>query len=109
VASGIDYSHPLHQASLYIEELKYGEGERVVEGVTRDEIVAQMDGLLRDAGVTGVDAATLIDDCDYYGHSFAKTLRVPPILGKSLFVDGLMHGIAVAGGLAASQPPGGTS
>jgi hypothetical protein len=98
----VDYSHPLHAASLYIEELKYGPGDRVLEAATLAQIVAQVEGLLRDAGVTHIDAATLIDDLDHYAASFASTMRVPPLIGKSIFLDGIMHGIAAAAGLKGS-------
>ncbi|MFL5954816.1 MAG: hypothetical protein ACJ76I_11990 [Gaiellaceae bacterium] len=102
--SSIDYTHPLHAASLYVEELKYGPGARVVEGATRTQIVAQFDGLLRDAGVEGVDAGELVDDTDYYARSSARAFQVHPLLAKSVFVDGLMHGIALAGGLKGRAP-----
>jgi hypothetical protein len=101
---GLDYTHPLHAASLYIDDLKYGPGDRKVEGATREQMIAQLVGLLRDAGVENVDAAELIDDCSFYGASLAVHFRLHPTLAKSAFVDELVHGIAVAGGLKGTLP-----
>ncbi len=99
----LDYSHPLHAASLYVEELKYGPGPRVVEGVTKALIVGQREALLREAGVNA-DARLLVEDTNHYATSFERSLGVRAILARSIFMDGLMHGVALAAGLRAEEP-----
>lgn len=90
---------PLDWSSFYIESLKYGPGSGAVEGVTRDQITAQLETLLRDADVSSMTGAELIDACDFYAESLARALGLPVIMVKTLWLDGLMHGIAFAAGV----------
>jgi hypothetical protein len=90
---------PLDRASWYIESLKYGAGPGVLEATEWDAVVGQMETLLRDAGAQSMTGAELLEATEYYSRSFAGTLGVPILLTRSLFVDGLMHGIALAGGV----------
>jgi hypothetical protein len=91
--------NPLDRASFYIEELKYGPAAGDVERVTVDEFAGQLEVLLRDAGVTSMTGAQLADAAQYYGRSLARSFATNPVLAGSCFIDGLMHGIALAGGL----------
>ena len=91
--------NPFDLASFYVEELKYGPGPGQVEGASREQIVGQCEVLLRDAGVTSMTGAELIDALDFYGESLARSFGVPRVLTLSCFVDGVMHGIALAAGL----------
>ena len=90
---------PLDRASFYVEELKYGPGAGRLEGVDAEQIVAQLEVLLRDAGVSSMTGEQLLDAMVYYGVSLASSFTTHPTITLSLFLDGLMHGIALAGGL----------
>lgn len=100
----LDYSHALHAASLYVEDLKYGETPRRLAAITPEAIAAQFDLLLRDAGIAGLDPAEIVSDSYVYGRSFEASLLVPRQLAHSIFVDGLLHGIALAARLRGSEP-----
>lgn len=100
----LNYSHALHAASLYVEELKYAEGPRRLALQDPDAVAAQFDLLLRDAGIKGLDPAEIVGDSYVYGRSFEASIHVPRQLAHSIFVDGLMHGVALAAGLRGSVP-----
>lgn len=100
----LDYSHALHSASLYVEELKYAEGPRRLEAVAPKAIAAQFDLLLRDAGIEGLDPAEIVADSYIYGRSFEASLLVPRQFAHSIFVDGLLHGLALGARLRGSEP-----
>lgn len=90
----------LDWASFYVEELKYGSGPGTLERAMPGEIAEQLDRLLRDAHVPdAMPGAELERAMLYYGASLANTFRMPRVLALSIFCDGLMHGIALAGGL----------
>ena len=48
--------------------------------------------------MTGEELATAML---YYGANIARTFGIPRTIAVSMFCDGLMHGIALAGGLTA--------
>lgn len=95
--------NPLDMASFYIEELKYGPAP--VTKVTTDDVQVQLEGLLRDAGVTTMTGAELMDALEFYARSTAVSFRLPLVLTRSLFLDGVMHGIAFARGVSAEPRP----
>lgn len=101
--SSIDPTNPLHGASFYIEELKFGQGPLTVTGATTAELVAQYEGLLRDAGIE-LDSKLLVETLDFYGRSFERSFHVHAVLAKSIFSDGIMHGLALAAGLKGQSP-----
>ncbi|MGD0386387.1 MAG: hypothetical protein ABSB73_09655 [Solirubrobacteraceae bacterium] len=90
---------PLDQASFYIESLKYGPAEGKLEPVSGSQVVDQLEALLRDAGVTSMTGAELIDAMEYYARSSGRSFGASLLLMRSVFLDGLMHGIALAAGL----------
>ncbi len=90
---------PLDRASLYVESLKYGGGAGKVRAAGWDETVGQMETLLRDAGVRSMTGAELLEALEFYERSLVRGLCAPLLLVRSCFLDGLMHGIALAGGL----------
>ncbi|HWF25212.1 MAG TPA: hypothetical protein VG275_07185 [Solirubrobacteraceae bacterium] len=90
---------PLDRASFYVESLRYGAGPGKIEGVDFDQMVSQMEALLRDARVTNMSGSELIVASEYYVRSLARSFRCPPVLARSVWHDGLTHGIALAGGL----------
>jgi hypothetical protein len=90
---------PLDEASFYIEELKYGARAGQVEPASRGEMTAALEVLLRDAGVATMTGAALGDASLYYGDSDARSFGLPRLIGRSIFLDGLMHGIEFAAGL----------
>lgn len=100
----LDASNPLHRASFWLEELKYGPGERRVEAVTFEEIEDQFRGLLADLNLTDVSAEQVVDAARYYGGSFALIFRIPEAVALSIFVDGLLHALALAAGKTAEPP-----
>ncbi len=89
---------PLDRASLYVESLKYGDGAGNLRAVGWDETVGEMETLLRDAGVS-MTGTELLEASEFYERSLAQSLCAPLLLVRSCFLDGLMHGIALAGGL----------
>jgi hypothetical protein len=97
--------NPLDMASFYIEELKYGPSPEKVVSVSTDDVQVQLEGLLRDADVATMTGEELIRALEYYARSLSITFRVPLILSRSLLLDGMMHGIALAGGLSAEPRP----
>lgn len=94
----IDRSNPLHQASFYVEALKYGPGSRRLERVGEDEFCVQLERIIADTR-TDATPEQLIEAFGYYGDSFAEQLNLSPLVAKSIFVDGVLHGMALAGGL----------
>jgi F0F1-type ATP synthase membrane subunit c/vacuolar-type H+-ATPase subunit K len=91
--------NPLDRASFYVENLKCGAGPGRLERASKDELVAELEVLLRDAGVTQMTGQQLAGAIDYYGESLAANFGAPRLICLSAFVDGLMHGIALAAGL----------
>lgn len=98
--------NPLDRASFYVEELKYGVGPRRVERAESDEIAAEFDTLLHDAGVTSMTGEELASAMTYYGRSLANTFLTPRMIALTMFCDGLMHGIALTAGLTAEPRDG---
>lgn len=88
---------PLDRASFYIEALKFGPGPGAVELLTNEDIAGQLETLLRDAGVTSMSGEELWHASTYYGQSFASTLSCRIGIPLSIWVDGMMHGLALAG------------
>lgn len=91
--------NPLDRASFYVEELKYGPGPGKLEVAEWEEMVAQLETLLRDAGVSSMSGEELLEAIFYYGNSVAGSFGMSFQLGLSVFLDGLMHGIALGAGL----------
>lgn len=87
----------LDLASFYVEGLKYGPGPGQLESVSDEQIVNQLEVLLRDAGVTSMTGRQLAEAYEFYARSLALTLRVPLMVTRTVFLDGLVHGIALAG------------
>lgn len=93
----------LDRASFYVEELKYGPGPRALEPLVEEELAAQLDVLLAGSGVTSITGRELAEACDFYAQSWGRIFEMKTVVAKSLFVDGLMHGIALAGGLESTR------
>lgn len=94
---------PLDWASFYVEELKYGPGPGNLEVAAPNEVVAELEALLRDAGITSMTGEELAKAMTFYGVSLSKSLRIHRMIASSLFLDGLMHGIAFGAGLKGSH------
>jgi hypothetical protein len=90
---------PLDLASFYVEALKYGPGPGKVEAASLGQVVAQMEVLLRDANVTSMTGEQVLGAMEFYARSLTRSLGIPLAFTRSLFLDGLMHGIALAAGL----------
>ena len=90
---------PLDLASFYVESLKYGAGPGKLQAASVDEFTNELEILLRDAGVTTMTGEELRDALEYYVHTLSLTLGLHAVLVRSILADGLMHGIALAGGL----------
>ena len=97
--------NPLDMASFYVEELKYGPAPEKMVAVSTDDVQVQLEGLLRDAAVATMTGEELVEALEYYARSMALSFRLPLVLTRSLFLDGVMHGIALAGGLSAEPRP----
>lgn len=93
----------LDRASFWVEELKYGPGEKTVEQITMDEYAAQMEVLLRAANVTSTTGEELLEASKFYAVSQAKSFGVNVILTYSIWLDGLMHGVALTAGLEGTR------
>jgi hypothetical protein len=94
-----DPSNPFHQASFYVEAIKYGRAPGRLVGATKDEITGDVEALLRDAGVDSMTGRDIVESCDFYAESYAQQFGIRQILAKTMFLDGVMHGIAFAAGL----------
>lgn len=97
--------NPLDMASFYIEELKYGPGPQQLVGVSTKDVQVQLEGLLRDARVATMTGEELMEALEYYARNMALQFRLPLVLVRSVFLDGAMHGIALAGQLSAEPRP----
>jgi hypothetical protein len=100
-----DPSNPFHQASFYVEWVKYGRAPGKLVGATFEEIEADVARLLEDAEVTSMTAAELVETCDYYAESYALLFGIRRLVTKTMFLDGVMHGIAFAAGLKGEPRP----
>lgn len=97
---------PLDLASFYLHATKKS-AMQVAPGIaaTVDEQTwALLETILRDAGVSCMTGRELAEACEYYVASSALILQAPEILVRALWVDGLIHGIALSGGLTAEPP-----
>jgi hypothetical protein len=92
-------TNPLDCASFYIEELKYGDDAGILTPIDKQEAVAFLEALLRDAKVSSITGAELDSALDLYAGDFARMFGLSLIVAKTIFVDGLAHGIALAAGL----------
>jgi hypothetical protein len=111
----VDVDNPFHQASFYIEDMKYGVGPKKVEPVTTVDFRSQLDGLLRDAGISSLSSEDLLAAIGHYSDSWTSTLVfegmvLPSDVEKlrfivhSVYSEGVMHGIAFAKELKGSNP-----
>lgn len=98
-------SDALTQASYYVEALKYSVGEGAVERVGHEHLVGQFEVLLRDVGVDACTGAELVEGMQHYAKTWTRVTRIPQGLTYSMFSDGVLHGIALAGGLSGQDPP----
>lgn len=89
--------NPLDLASFYIESLKYGPDSGRLEEFGPEELEASLDVLLRDAGVTSMTGKQLAKALLYYGVGIGRTLHIDRQRAVSIWTDGLMHGLALAG------------
>lgn len=108
--TSFDPNHPLHRASFYIEDLKWGrdrwdgpDADPAITAIGQDAIVAQIEMLLRDVDLD-LDAEGLRAATDHYAESFAKQFGVSELVARSIFVDGLLHGIALKAGMEGDIP-----
>lgn len=99
-----DYSNPIHLAGLYVEELKYQGDDKAVVGMTWDGVRPQIEQLIREGGIEGLTVDQVIEAVKFYGDLFAIVLNLSPFVTLSIFLDGLMHGMAVAAGLKGNAP-----
>lgn len=98
---------PLHLASYYVEELKYGAGEGQLVKVTIGDLASQVRRLLDDAAanLTNAEHLTVMDekqvliDAVFYGRSNAEQMNVEESAAVSIFIDGVLHGGALVAGL----------
>jgi hypothetical protein len=90
---------PLDWASFYVEDLKF-EGERgQIQGSTGREEAALYEMVLRAAEVTSMSGEELREALGYYAASHARAFGLSTIVARTVFCDGLLHGVALAGGL----------
>lgn len=95
-----DPTNPFHLASFYVEDLKYGDRQGEIVRTSAAEFDHMITRLLYDAGLEGlIEPERLRGALSYYGDSFAISFNTTPELALSVFVDGVLHGIALAGGL----------
>lgn len=102
-----DPTNALHQASFAVEELKYGPGEGKLEFMPAKEIDTQLATLLEAAGVTDITPEELRGAMEYYGVNFTNMLGGSKLVNYSVFIDGVMHGLALAAGLKGKPRLGG--
>lgn len=100
---GVDPNNCFFKAGFYIEAMKYGPGPNAVEKTSREQITSQIECLLRDANLD-LDAREIVDAQMFYAESLSIILGVPPMIALTIFLDGTMHGLAVAGKLEAPNP-----
>lgn len=94
----VDLANPLHQASFYVEELKYGERPGTVDVAGQAEFVKMLRQIIFDSGAN-ITEEQMLDALGHYGDSLAVTLNLSPLIARSIFVDGVLHGMALAAGL----------
>jgi hypothetical protein len=99
-----EHPNALDWASFYVEDLKYGPEAAKVTTVDPPQIAAQLEVLLRDAGIGSMTGTELESAVVYYAQSWADAVQLNRTMTLSVFIDGLMHGIAIAGGLRGTHP-----
>lgn len=98
-----DITNPFHQSSFYVEELKYPAGEPGTPKITEDAR-GQIEALFRDAGIDSMSSEEFLATMVFYGDTWMQLVGIDPLVAKSIFADGVMHGIAFAAGLKADPP-----
>lgn len=99
----VDPSNPFHQASFYLEDLKWGEGPRTARPPEMQNFREEAIVLLREAGVT-MDPDEFVEAVWYYSANWARTTGGPAEIIHSIFLEGVMLGIAFHAGLKGSNP-----
>lgn len=103
---------PLDEASFYLERMKFGPtpGPSVKEVPAREKR-AMMEALLREANVGAMSGEELHTASVCYGHSIMRGVLQAESWGvpleqvlRELWLDGVMHGVALAAGLRADPP-----
>lgn len=100
--AAVDYTHPLHAASLFIDALKRDGGPAVVTLADEASYIAFFEMILREASLD-LDSRLLVETLQFYGRSFAR-LGINEFVARSIFSDGVAHGIALAAGLRGEVP-----
>lgn len=92
-----DPTNPVNRASFWLEDLKFGDGPREIEILGPDELDAQLGVLIRDLDLVDyVTAKQVRDAIDFYGESFSRQLNTRSVVARAIFLDGMMHGLALA-------------
>lgn len=102
-----DPTHALNRASFWLERLKRAEaaaGPSRLELKQEDWVVALLTALAREAGFDHLDVREVHGDTLWYGYVLAELTGLPVATARGLYLDGIMLGIALAGGLEADDP-----
>lgn len=99
-----DPPNALDRASFWCEEWKYGDDRGELEPFTEEEIITKLGTLLEASGhgdeMTPDEFNAALD---WYAGNFSRMLGLPLVTCKTLFVDGLAHGIAFAAHLEGAR------
>lgn len=109
----VDPKNAMHRASFWIEQRKrrIGASPGVTVGQVEDDTVEWMRSLLEELDVESVTPAQLVEAVHFYGESWQKQVAattgflLPEIITKSIWLDGMQHGMALAKGMELDAPP----
>lgn len=97
-------------ASNFVEQLKHDHPGRddvrdFLGEPTQEDVLAAFDELLRSAGVVTISPQELLDGIAALSVVFPFAMPgLNPLVARTIFADGVMHGIALAGNLSADKP-----
>lgn len=85
----------LDWARFYVDGLRHD----LTDGADQQQLVGLLEALLRDARVGNITGSELAAGAEFYATAFSVALEVDEVHSRSIYLEGLQHGIALAAGM----------
>jgi hypothetical protein len=102
----LDHSNPFHQSAFYLERLERTithDSSKALRGIKNKDADVLLTMLLHDIGFT-MSADELREAAEHYSANWQRLTEGPPTLVRSIYLDGLLQGMAFAAKLTSSCP-----